>query len=264
MSPSFITLRGIPAESGMRIVAFIPATTKDPPLKLPSRSARKVRLPPGRTALILPPMTTGCDYVLFAPTDYAGLPRRIAAMLVDLVIVIAAVSGISSAVAARVVPPDVWKITHRAERQRKMNDAMRPVQLPTSLGCLGFAMAYHVLGRTLRDGTIGYRISGVRLVDAAGRTPPLRVLFKRFLMAVPFTLFLGASYFSVGKSPRRQSTHDQWSGTWVVRKAAVPIGPAKPAYQTKLLGTMLFTWLDLEPADAAPADNAQPLSATAS
>lgn len=209
-------------------------------------------------------MSTGCDYVLFAPTDYAGLSRRLTALVIDLALVIAGVSGISSAVAARVLPSDVWNVTNRAERQRRMNEAMKPVQLPTTLGCVAFAVIYHVLGRTLRGGTIGYRLAGVRLVDAAGRTPPLRVLLKRFLMAVPFTLLLGASYFSVGRNPRRQTTHDQWSGTWVVRKAAKPIGPAKPAYQTKLLGTMLFTWLDLEPADAAPADNAPPLSATAS
>ncbi|GJQ27397.1 MAG: hypothetical protein HBSAPP02_24290 [Phycisphaerae bacterium] len=209
-------------------------------------------------------MPTGCDYVLFAPTDYANLSRRLIALLIDLALVIVGVSGISSAVAARVVPPDVWRITHRAERQRRMNEAMRPVQLPTTLGCVAFAMIYHVLGRTLHGGTVGYRLAGVRLVDAAGRTPPLRVLFKRFLMAVPFTLLLGASYFSVGRSPRRQTTHDQWSGTWVVRKTAQPIGPAKPAYQTKLLGTMLFTWLDLEPAGAAHADNAPSLSAAAS
>ncbi|QDV91406.1 RDD family protein [Phycisphaerae bacterium RAS2] len=209
-------------------------------------------------------MTNGCDYILFAPSDYAGLSRRLIALVIDLAIVIAGVSGISSAVAARVVPPDVWQVTNRAERQRKMNEAMRPVQLPTTLGCVAFAVIYHVLGRTLRGGTIGYRIAGIRLVDAAGRTPPLAVLFKRFLMAVPFTLLLGASYSSVRRKLRRQTTHDQWSGTWVVRKAAVPIGPAKPAYQTKLLGTMLFTWLDLEPVDAAPADNAPPLSAAAS
>jgi uncharacterized RDD family membrane protein YckC len=206
-------------------------------------------------------MSTGCGCVLFAPSDYAGLARRLAAMLIDLAVTIGLFAAVASVAALAVVPRDVWLIENDAQRQVRINEQVGPIQLQISLACIGLVTAYHVLGRMLPGGTAGYRLAAVRIIDATGRTPSPRTLLKRFLLAVPFTLLLGASYFLVNRNPRRQAAHDQWSGTWVIRKRATPIGPAKPAYQTKLLGTILLTYLDLEPADAdvatAPGEGGQ-------
>jgi uncharacterized RDD family membrane protein YckC len=62
---------------------------------------------------------------------------------------------------------------------------------------------------------------------------------------------LGAGYVLCFKTPRRQAIHDRWSGTWLVRRRAEPIGPALSTYHTKLFGTFILTYTDVEPAPAA-------------
>jgi uncharacterized RDD family membrane protein YckC len=145
------------------------------------------------------------------------------------------------------VPNEVIVMPRSAEKQRLINKYMRPVQLPTVVGWFLFCGAYHVVPRRLGVGTLGYLVAGVRIVDGFGHAPGWKQLFKRFVLGVPFVGFFGMAYLTCAQNPRRQAFHDRWSGTWVVRRSAVSEGPAKPAYQTKLLGPVLLTYLDLEP-----------------
>lgn len=194
--------------------------------------------------------------ICYLESDYASMARRIGAALTDLLTILFVVIVVNYAVAFRYVPMDVLKMPvttakERHDRQARINEYMRPVQVPLSTGFLVFACVYHIGLRRLPGGTLGYRLMGVRLVNEAGAPPEWKVLVKRFLLAVPFVSFFGVSYLLCRQNPRRQAFHDRWSGTWVVRKSARPLGPANRVYQSKLLGTFPLTYIDLEPAPAA-------------
>ena len=203
-------------------------------------------------------MLQGSTPLLFHPSDYASLTRRLIACILDLVILLGALSMATTAVGMLVVPRELYKITNRAERQKQIDPYLKPYRAPvTAMWFVGIP-AYHIFLRRLRGGTPGYRIAGIRIVDAYALPPVTPVLIKRFLIAFPFVLFFGLSYFPVPKHPRRQAGHDQWSGTWLVRKHAHPTGPAQIAYQTKLLGTWLIKYPDLEPAPIVLPDSEPP------
>jgi uncharacterized RDD family membrane protein YckC len=123
---------------------------------------------------------------------------------------------------------------------------------------LAVPLLYHTALRRLRGGTLGYRLMGVRLVNQRGETPSWRTVGLRFLLGVVGVIPLAATYWRCLKDARRQTFHDQWAGTWVVKKRAQPAGPAVTAYQTKLFGVLALTYIDVEPYTAAPADAEMP------
>lgn len=194
-------------------------------------------------------MTRTSSVVLFAPEDYASTTRRVFAALVDFVLLILVLTAIGSVLQLKYVPPDVIRMPRSAEKQRLINKHMKPAQMPAVGGWVLFCIAYHTAARRFPFGTAGYLVAGLRIVDPSGSSPPWRVLIRRFALAVPFVGFFGISYLKCRQNPRRQAFHDQWCGTWVVRRAARPQGPAKLAYQTKLLGPFLTTYVEVEPLD---------------
>lgn len=189
-------------------------------------------------------------YVVFAPRDYASILRRIIIAIIDVALLFTVLWGTGFVLARKYVPQDVINMPPSAQKQRLINQHMKPVQLPAVGGWLLFCAVYHIGLRRLPTGTLGYLIAGARIVDAGGNIPSWKQLAKRFGLGVPFVGFFGMAYLTCGQNPRQQAFHDRWSGTWVVRRSAVPEGPAKPAYQTKLLGPMLLTYLDLEPLES--------------
>jgi uncharacterized RDD family membrane protein YckC len=189
-------------------------------------------------------MSPDADAVIYRPEDYAPVSRRIGALLIDLVVFTLLVSVITGSIGRVTVPEGIRSMPDTPERTERVNEHMRT---PKKVGFLGGCLLYYICIRRLRGGTLGYRLMGIRLVDKTGNPPSWRVLVKRFLLAAPLTLPLGASYLCCIKNPKRQAVHDQWSGTWVVRRKAKPAGPAMTAYLTKLLGTLLLRYIDVEP-----------------
>lgn len=197
-------------------------------------------------------MTVEADAVHFALEDYAKPLRRVGACAVDLIVLILLLAMIGTIAEFLLVPSDVYLHRPRTpEVQRQISKAIKPAQVPSVLIWLACCTAYHVPLRRTRGGTLGYRLMGIRLVDASGRTPSMRTLAKRFLIAIPFTMLLGATYLACRDRPRRQAIQDQWSATWAVRRRANPAGPARRSYQTKLLGTLMMAYVDLEPVEPA-------------
>ena len=197
-------------------------------------------------------MLPGSTPVLFQLSDYAPLSRRLIACGIDLALLLFAFSMMSSTAAAMRVPRDVLHMADKVERQKQMKHYMGNVMVPITIGWLACIPAYHILLRRTRGGTMGYRVTRIRMVDTYGLPPVLPVLIKRFLVAFFLVPLFGLTYFGVRKHPRRQAAHDEWAGTWLVRSKAVPSGPATIAFKTKFLGTMPVTYPDLEP--ASPSD----------
>ena len=203
-------------------------------------------------------MNPAPDAVYFAPKDYASPARRIGSFLIDLLVIVFLFIGIGIAAEFAVVPKRVWTMPPSAEKQKLTKHYIKPLQVPLTLAWLGLVVAYHLLLRLTRGGTLGYRLMRIRLVDKTGRTPQIKTVFKRFLIALPACMPLGVGYLLCFKTPKRQAIHDRWSGTWLVRCAAVLAGPALTAYNTKLVGTFVLTYIDVEPApdesSSPPAD----------
>jgi len=204
-------------------------------------------------------MPAEADAVYFAPKDYASILRRLIAFLIDLIAVLLIYVVVYMVTALVILPKDVRDMPKTPENTHVMNAHMKPHARSMGWIWLGLTVAYHILLRTTRGGTLGYRLTRIRLVDMTGRVPVLKALLRRFLLAVPGCLMFGATYLNCLRNPARRAGHDQWSGTWLVRTRAEPAGPARPVYQTRLFGTFLLTFADIEPAtdeeDASEPEN---------
>jgi len=188
--------------------------------------------------------------------DYATTRRRLVALFVDLIVFLFLVALCNATLQVAVVPENVRRMSRstkheQTEKRRLVNKYMRPYAAAQAGIFFGVLLVYHVGLRRLRGGTAGYRIAGVRLVDEYGGPPGWKRLLKRTLIAVPFVLLFGASYFEIRKSPRRQSFHDELGGTWVVRKRAEPAGVARIVPHGRLLGSFMIESVDVHPADEA-------------
>jgi uncharacterized RDD family membrane protein YckC len=90
--------------------------------------------------------------------------------------------------------------------------------------CLGFTYFYLVILESSRFGTLGFIITGVKVLNLKGERPSLlRMTLRQLLWVVgpfhPFTdlLWLGGDDF-------RQTLRDKFAGTIVVKRDAVPAG----------------------------------------
>jgi len=238
------------------------------------------------------------EAVIYSSNDYASFARRVASCLVDMMVVILLLVAVYLAFVWKYVPHDVLSMKNSLERDKQIALYLRPVVRQTTVIYLGVIFMYLIVARTSRGGTLGYRLMGMRLVDAAGHTPGLWPIIKRllinfgvgFLAMIPFAIFVAAgqvssslvkllllfasiggfvmlSYSACRGHCRRQSLHDRWGGTWLVRKAARPLGPAVVRYHTRFMGTFPLRYQDVEAApvsDAAtseePAAVARPLT----
>ncbi len=217
--------------------------------------------------------------VIFSNDDYASCPRRVASCAVDLVVLALIFSGMQLWFAYKYVPHDVRAMAPSPARQRLFDKHLAPVAGQISLLSLGVVAIYIIPFRQLRGGGIGYRLLGLRLVDATGNPPSIGALFKRaviigilmFIGLMPagmitalakgmgptaksvvmfagVVLFMFMAYRPCRTQARRQSVHDRWSGTWIIRNRAQSIGRADMKFHTVFLGTWPIRYIELEPA----------------
>lgn len=207
-------------------------------------------------------MTGEPDAVFFHDEDYASIGRRIGAWLLDFAFVffmmIMLLGTTQSASLHYAAPHDIQErsksadpvVRQQASKEWQTSEEGKKWSLRGFAAWLVACLLYYVAFRRLRGGTFGYRIVGIRLVDRSGNSPSLVRLAGRFFLASIATLPFGASYLQCWFDPRRQSFHDRWSGTWMVRKRAEPAGPAKTGYGGIVLGTYILNYPVLEPVSA--------------
>jgi len=214
-------------------------------------------------------VNTNPQPVYFRDEDYAGLGRRIAAFILDHVVLLVLFT-IMFVATILPYPPDVMNRMRAAENAVERTQIQQEYfRLPAVQARVGGSMRmwvvlcafYYIALRRLRGGTLGYRLAGIRLVDVTGQAPGLKVLVKRFVLGAIFTAPLGASYYLCLKDERRQSLHDRWCNTWLVRKRAEPAGPAALVHRMQLVMTWAVRYDGLEP--APPSGNAVSLENSA-
>ena len=139
--------------------------------------------------------------VYFAASDYARLPRRLAIVLIDGVVLVGGYLVVGSVLLT-------LGLVNQAQLQA--------IFLITVWFCLA------VLKPTIR--TPGYWITGCRVVTLRGRRPSVARMTFRLLLCLlgPFTPFIDLFWASVDE--QHQTLRDRFAGTCVVRNRAVPVG----------------------------------------
>ena len=147
------------------------------------------------------------DGVYFNLEHYAGFFRRMFAILVDLAVVIIAGFVLLFTLAA-LTPETEYRLDRLLYAWIAICWLYLSVLKPTSLS------------------TLGYRLLGIKIVTTKGEKPSfLRMTFRLLLW------FLGPINFAIdliwlGIDSERQTLRDCFSGTYVVRRNAEPLGTA--------------------------------------
>jgi uncharacterized RDD family membrane protein YckC len=160
--------------------------------------------------------------VYFDPKDYAGPIRRITILGIDLVALIAIAFGAAYGVV-------VWRPTLAEESIGKVLLLM-----------LLAGYVYLTFVQRSRVGTLGYLLTGVRIVDVEGRRPSLLQMTVRLIpmLPVPWSLLFDLGWML--DDPRRQTLRDKWAGTFVIRRRARPLGRTTVTYKRVYFSGLQF------------------------
>lgn len=146
--------------------------------------------------------------VYFAPEAYAGFWLRVSAWAIDLLFLLLLSYG-------------YWLIFYYYSQWTMF-------ELNLLTGSIFFTwMIYLTVIKSSRKSTIGFLLTGIKIVDLQGDKPSLwRMTFRFLLLSIgPFELLNDLIWLTGEKT--KQTLRDKFSGTYVVRKTAQPIGNAK-------------------------------------
>lgn len=142
----------------------------------------------------------------YAPEDYAGVFRRFVISVVDWLFVLIVFFAV--------------KVVH-FKMQGGMGDAFTTAEL---WGWLAFLYVYFVVLEASSLGTLGYLLTGVRIVDLQGKRPAFHRMLVRLLLMTRGPIFMLVDFVWLTGDEYKQTLRDKFAGTVVVRKKAVPAG----------------------------------------
>jgi uncharacterized RDD family membrane protein YckC len=157
--------------------------------------------------------------VCFDRRDYAGPVRRAIIVCLDFVAAIVLSFGVLAG---------VWYVWLLRNPERDVPAEALWV-VPT------VAYLYLTMLKRSRIRTLGYILTGVRIVDIEGGRPSLLQMTIRILPLVPLPIVLLPWCFVFDfawmlDEPAKQTLRDKWAGTFVVRRKAKPVGTAPIRY----------------------------------
>jgi hypothetical protein len=176
------------------------------------------------------PKIAANEGVLYSDSDYAGLIRRFVIVIVDFAVLFCAEMAFT------------YLLYYELD----------PVGDPEVLllwSWFGFAYVYLVVLKPSAVRTLGYWLTGVRIVDYKEKSPSLiRMTFRLLLWALgPVNPLI--DFFWLGGDRHRQAFRDKIVGTYVIKRRASPIGygKRKAAYYNFMAATFIF-W-EIQPAE---------------
>ena len=154
--------------------------------------------------------------VYYASTDYAGLFARFVIIGVDLAVLCLL----------------FWIIIGLGYALSGEFDSL--ILLKLNLTLL-LSYVYLVIIKRSDWGTVGYRLTGVRIVSIEGRRPSIWQMTLRllFLILGPFNFLLDILWLS--GDDYKQALRDKIAGTYVVRHDAVPMGRGEQLFVSYFL-----------------------------
>jgi uncharacterized RDD family membrane protein YckC len=155
--------------------------------------------------------------VYYKKDDYAGFLKRVVIAIVDLIVLL-----IAAALSLFVTDYFV----HDMNSYLKINFFIVII----------LSLLYLAILKRTQKGTIGYILTGVKIVNLKGEKPSIfkMVLRASLLVLGPFELVIDIMWLT--SEATKQTLRDKYVGTYVVNKAAQPIGKSK--LQNASLGVM--------------------------
>jgi uncharacterized RDD family membrane protein YckC len=175
--------------------------------------------------------------VWFFPSDYVGVWRRLAVELVDSVVIVVGLVVVTATVVLLDPGEDLSDTT-----------------LAVVISCWAVLIyGYFVVLKRSRLTTVGYRLAGVRILDASGRPPRLGAMTLRlsFGLLGPFNIVLDMLWIPFDR--HKQTLRDKLAHTYVVKANAEPAGPARIVVRTYSILGMSFVFQDVEPVSVGSA-----------
>jgi hypothetical protein len=153
--------------------------------------------------------------VCFDRRDYAGPGRRVVIVCIDFIAAVVLSFGVLVGVWY------IWLV--RYPESDPPAEALWVVPV--------VAYLYLTVVKRSRIRTLGYILTGVRIMDIRGGRPSLLQMTTRLwpLLPVPWSFLFDLGW--VVDEPQRQTLRDKWVGTFVVRRDAEPIGTAPVRYK---------------------------------
>lgn len=166
--------------------------------------------------------------VYYRPGDYAGLGRRIVIAFVDMAILIALIMAIPAGLMELDLEPE----------------AMANI---TFITLLVITFLYLVVLKRSKIGTVGYLVTGVKIVDLKGERPSVsKMIFRVLLLLVgPIGIFWDLLWLTSERT--KQTIRDKMAGTYVVKRDAHPFGDGK--LRRVMLGVLGWNLAFLEVAE---------------
>jgi uncharacterized RDD family membrane protein YckC len=161
--------------------------------------------------------------VYYLRSDYIGTGRRLLIDVVDI-IVASTLSLVTSAGSVLLLStPDA-------------------IALGALITWSAVWFGYFVLLKRSRFRTLGYALTGARIVNLQGKSPSIGSLTLRLLFAIFGPLNLLFDLFWIPSDPARQALRDKFAHTYVVRRRALPAGSGGIRYTpyTILGGSFIF------------------------
>ena len=168
----------------------------------------------------LPPKSDGFGQgVYYATEDYAGLVRRFVIIGVDFMVIC-------------FVPAIIIVLIFDLPKN------IDHIFSSKMYVFLLFSYLYLAIIKRSDWGTVGYRLTGVRIVNLKGKRPSLWQMTFRFLLLVfgPFHILI--DLFWLGGDDYKQTLRDKIVGTYVIKHDALPLGKGEQL----LVPYYFFTW----------------------
>jgi len=155
--------------------------------------------------------------VYYADADLPGFFRRCVALIIDLTVVFLAIIVLALLARAFGLSETSFKVA-----------------------ALCLSWAYLAGLKAGPNGTLGYRIAGVQLVNLQGQPAGLLCCTYRFLLLLIGPLHLVFDLLWLTTDPNRQTLRDKLTATCVVRRGSTPVAPARLTHPTYFIATMAF------------------------
>ena len=163
--------------------------------------------------------------------DYASVWRRLLIEVIDTIVAVTISIGISALLLAFLPQDDLlgwallatWAITW---------------------------FVYFVALKRTRIRTLGYIISGVRIVNLQGEHPGLLSLSTRLVFAMLGPFNMAIDLFWIPSDGRKQALRDKFAHTYVIKKDAQPAGKGQVVYVRYNIMTWTFLFQEVSESPA--------------
>ncbi|MDH3974742.1 MAG: RDD family protein [Deltaproteobacteria bacterium] len=162
--------------------------------------------------------------IYFDIKDYGSLVRRFSAITIDMAFLLLLFILAGALWSLLFIPPDLDLAYYYGI---KVFIYFEPEFFSL---CLILAYIYLAILKPRPIRTIGYRLTGLKIIDLKGEQPSLLKMTWRFVLLAfgPFHLLF--DIFWLGGDDNRQSLRDKLAGTYVIRKNAIPSGRGTIGY----------------------------------